>query len=434
MPLRPTSDLIAPGSLDAGAVKAHLESARSRVLALTGDLGDERLLGPKLPIVNPILWELGHLAWFQEHWCLRQREDGTRASSIVAAADALYDSTAIPHDTRWELPLPTLKGTRKYLDAVLDEVSERLLKTPENDRLLYFAELAACHEDMHAEAFHYTRQTLAYPAPPLTATTTHVLAAPAPGDAEFSGGRFLLGAARGTGFVFDNEKWAHEIELSPFRLARQAVTNSEYAEFVDAGGYRRREWWSEEGWSWRDAFFAPRYWEKRDGVWGERRFDRWRALALDEPVIHVSWHEADAFCRFARRRLPTEAEWEFAACNGETAPKPVTPWGGARANSEQANLEASAPVPVAACAGGDSPRGCRQLLGNVWEWTASTFAPYPGFVADPYQEYSAPWFGTHKVLRGGSFATPARLVRTTWRNFYTPDRYDIFAGFRTCAL
>jgi iron(II)-dependent oxidoreductase len=434
MPTRPTSDLIAAGALSASEVKAHLEAARARVLMLTADLDGERLLGPKLAIVNPILWELGHLAWFQEHWCLRQRANGARGPSIIDAADALYDSTAIPHDSRWELPLLSLEATRGYLEAVLCDVSNLLAKRPEDDRLLYFAELAACHEDMHAEAFHYTRQTLGYPAPALIATPVRGTITPSQGDdAELSGGRFLLGAAPGNGFVFDNEKWAHEIELHPFRLARQAVTNREFAEFVDADGYERREWWSEQGWQWRESLAAPRYWERRDGVWGARRFDSWQPLELDEPVIHVGWYEAEAFCRFARRRLPTEAEWEFAACNGVDSPKPATPWGD-RASPERANLEGTAPIVVAACPRGDSAHGCRQLFGNVWEWTATTFDPYPGFTADPYKEYSEPWFGTHKVLRGGSFATAARLIRNTWRNFYTPDRYDVFAGFRTCAL
>jgi iron(II)-dependent oxidoreductase len=149
-------------------------------------------------------------------------------------------------------------------------------------------------------------------------------------------------------------------------------------------------------------------------------------------VIHVCWYEAQAFCAWARRRLPTEAEWELAAA---TPSRRRFPWGDDPPDERRANLDgrAGGPVDVAAHPEGDSAYGCRQMLGNVWEWTASDFLPYPGFVRDPYQEYSEPWFGTHKVLRGGSFATPRRLIRNTWRNFYTPDRYDVFAGFRTCA-
>jgi iron(II)-dependent oxidoreductase len=153
--------------------------------------------------------------------------------------------------------------------------------------------------------------------------------------------------------------------------------------------------------------------------------------------MHVSWYEADAYCRWAGRRLPTEAEWEYAAATPSQGAvrKRRYPWGYAVATPDRANLfgVAPGPVDVSAFAGGDSAYGCRQMIGNVWEWTADTFLPYPGFVADPYREYSEPWFGNHKVLRGGCFATRATLIRNTWRNFYTPDRRDAFAGFRTCA-
>jgi iron(II)-dependent oxidoreductase len=434
MPSRPTDELIPPGALPADEVRRHLDAARERLLVVTGDLDGERLLGPRLTIVNPPLWEIGHVAWFQEHWCLRMRSDGSLAPSRLENADGLYDSTAIAHDRRWTLPLPSLAATRGYLAAVLDEVRGALARRPDDVRLRYFAELAACHEDMHGEAFHYTRQTLGYPAPAL-AERAMPAGGGAAGDVALRGGSFHLGAARGAGFVHDNEKWSHVVEVRPFRIARTAVTNREFAAFVDAGGYARREWWTEAGWAWREsrAAAAPQYWRRQGGEWTERRFDRWQPLAPDEPVVHVAWYEAQAYCRFASRRLPTEAEWEYAACDGEDTPKPATPWRGERASAAHANLEGAARAPVGAFANGDTPSGCRQLFGNVWEWTADAFAPYPGFVADPYKEYSAPWFGTHKVLRGGSFATPARLLRTTWRNFYTPDRYDVFAGFRTCA-
>jgi len=435
MPSRPTAALIPPGTLTAEEVRRHLDAARERLLVLAGDLDGERLLGPKLAIVNPPLWEIGHVAWFQEHWCLRMRPDGTLAPSRFDNADRLYDSTAIPHDVRWDLPLPSLAVTRDYLEVVLGGVRDALARRGDDERLLYFAELAACHEDMHGEAFHYTRQTLGYPAPDLAQPTLPPAGGDGDGDVAFEGGNFRLGAAPDTGFVHDNEKWAHAVRVAPFRIARAPVTNREFAAFVAAGGYARREWWTEAGWAWRTscAASALQYWRHEDGEWTERRFERWRPLAPDDPVVHVTWHEAQAYCRFAGRRLPTEAEWEYAACDGKDSPKPATPWGGERASSTHANLEGAAPAPIGAYPGGDTPSGCRQLFGNVWEWTATAFGPYPGFVADPYKEYSAPWFGTHKVLRGGSFATPVRLLRTTWRNFYPPDRYDVFAGFRTCA-
>jgi iron(II)-dependent oxidoreductase len=322
-------------------------------------------------------------------------------------------------------------------------VVRRLEREPENRELQYFVQLAIFHEDMHAEAFHYTRQTLGYPDPlaggadkESPSAVRHPPSAMPPGDAELPGGPFMLGASPGGDFVFDNEKWAHEVRLRPFQIARAPVTNVEYAAFVDEGGYSRREWWSDEGWAWRsrEGLAAPKYWSKRDGAWFQRRFDRSVELLPDEPVVHVSWHEAQAFCRYANRRLPTEAEWEFAASWNPGGPKRRFPWGGQLPDAAQASLEGAGIINIEACPSGDAASGCRQLIGNVWEWTDSTFNPYPGFVIDPYKEYSEPWFGTHKVLRGGSFATTRRLIRNTWRNFYTPERYDVFAGFRTCAL
>jgi ergothioneine biosynthesis protein EgtB len=418
--------------VDARQLKQDLLASRRRTRALTGDLDGPRLLGPRLAIVNPVLWELGHVAWFQERWCLRTRADETLADSVLEGADALYDSSAVAHDIRWDLPLPGLGETLDYQDRVLERVLERLERQGDGDWLLYLVQLALFHEDMHAEAFHYTRQTLEYAEPPLEPVAAPAASGELTGDVEIPGGSFELGARRNSGYVFDNEKWAHQVELEPFAVARNPVTNGEFLDFVEAGGYERDELWLPEGRVWRVAAraAAPRYWTRRGGVWLERRFDRLVPLEPDLPVMHVSWHEAQAYCRFARRRLPTEAEWECAATGGEE--KRRYPWGDEPPSPARANFHGTGRAPVGAFAQGDGAGGCRQMLGNVWEWTSSTFAPYPGFVHDPYRDYSVPWFGTHKVLRGGSFATPARLMRNTWRNFYTPDRCDIFAGFRTC--
>ena len=421
---------------DASTLAAELAASRARSTRITSDLDGERLLGPQIAIVNPPLWELGHLAWFQEFWCLRHRNGAAPSDSILAGADALFDSAKVAHATRWTLPLPSLQATRAYQADVLGLVARRLEKEPGNGDLLYFADLAAFHEDMHAEAFHYTRQTLGYPDPLPAGESAPAEAGPAAqGDAQFGGGSLQLGAGLKAGFVFDNEKWAHEVRVPPFRIARTAVTNAQYAAFVEEGGYARSEFWSEAGWAWRGkaAAEAPRYWHQEGRTWRLRRFDRTVALPPDHPVLHVNWHEAQAYCRFAHRRLPTEAEWEYAASMTPEG-KRRFPWGDASPDARHANLQAGGTVSVHAYPEGDSAGGCRQLIGNAWEWTASAFEPYPGFVVDPYKEYSQPWFGTHKVLRGGSFATPRRLIRSTWRNFYTPDRGDIFAGFRTCAV
>jgi len=396
---------------DSAQLKQRLVDSRRHTRAVTAGLEGPRLLGPKLPIVNPVLWELGHVAWFQERWCLRYRADETLGDSVLADADALYDSSAVAHDIRWDLPLPTLRATLDYQDRVLDRVLERLERERDDEWLSYLAHLALFHEDMHAEAFHYTRQTLGYEAPELEASAPSDGAKAPGGDVEMPGGTLMLGAPRDSGYVFDNEKWAHPVEVAPFAIARHPVTNAQFLEFVRTGAK------------------APRYWSERDGVWGERRFDRWTPLDPDLPVVHVDWLEAQAYCSWAGRRLPTEAEWELAAGGPE---KRRYPWGDEVPSPGRANFHGGERAGVGAFASGDTPEGCRQMLGNVWEWTASTFAPYPGFVHDPYRDYSVPWFGTHKVLRGGSFASPARLLRNTWRNFYTPDRYDVFAGFRTC--
>jgi len=417
-----------------------LTAARARTLTLVADLSGEQLLGPRLGIVNPPLWEIGHLAWFQERWCLRRRTDGTLAPALFPGADALYDSSTVPHATRWDLPLPTLEATLRYLETVLERVCGDVSRPANDQELAYFAQLAALHEEMHCEAFTYTRQTLGYRAPhagngAFEAGGSGVLA----GDAELPGGEFMLGARPDEGFVFDNEKWAHPIVVQPFRMARAAVTNSEFAAFVDDAGYGRNALWSTEGWAWRASAGTERpvYWQGKPGSWLERRFDEVIALSPHSPVMHVNWYEAQAYCRWAGRRLPTEAEWEFAAASVPDARrgKRRYPWGDDAPQADRANLfgTSAGTVSVAALPGGDSAWGCRQMVGNVWEWTADAFRPYPGFVADPYKEYSAPWFGDHKVLRGGCYATRACLIRNTWRNFYTPDRRDVFAGFRTCA-
>lgn len=417
-----------------------LQAARGRTLSLAQDLTGERLLGPRLAIVNPPLWEIGHLGWFQEYWCLRYQGGQPPAPSQLRDGDALYDSAAVPHGARWDLPLPDIDATLRFLERVLAQVLERLDREGNSEQVRYFAQLAACHEEMHCEAFTYTRQTLGYAAPHPPAGNELSRAGPHPGDIEIAGGDFLLGADRdGGAFVFDNEKWAHPVHVPPFRMARAAVNNAEFSAFADDNGYRRRELWSEPGWRWRERAEAesPVYWRREGGAWMERCYDRWAPLRPHAAVTHVNWFEAEAWCRWARRRLPTEAEWEAAAASAPAANgKRTYPWGETPPSPEHANLYGvtGKTVDVAAFPDGDSGWGCRQMFGNVWEWTADWFEPYPGYLRDPYKEYSEPWFGDHKVLRGGCFATSPGLLRNTWRNFYTPDRRDVFAGFRTCAI
>ncbi len=416
-----------------------VNDARQRTIDLAADLYDEQWMGPSLNIVNPMRWEIGHVAWFQEKWVLRH---GSDKPSVRADADVLYDSAAIAHDVRWDLPLPGRKETLAYVEAVRAGVLDRISKGV--DALLsYFVLLSVFHEDMHGEAFLYTRQTLEYPPPRATTPSAMAVRGDGPllGDAEIPCGEFLLGANRKEPFIFDNEKWEHPVTVQPFAIAKAPVTQEAFSAFVEDNGYHRQELWHPRGWRWRQEVGAehPVYWRRAGASnWQRRDFNRWVALEPHRPVLHVNWYEADAFCRWAGRRLPTEAEWELAASARPSLSldKRRFPWGDKPPTGERANLDALTLgcSDVGAFPQGDSAFGCRQMIGNVWEWTSSDFLPYPGFAADPYKEYSQPWFGTHKVLRGGCWATQARLLRNTWRNFYEPHRRDIWAGFRTCAL
>lgn len=466
---------LAPGPL--GALQSHalvdfMRSVRRRTLSLIDDLDMNQLIGPKIPTVNPPLWEIGHVAWFAEFWLLRHLK-GQRP--LLSNGDELYNSTDIAHDARWDLLLPTREKTLDFMATIL----ERCIETVDLPRALtpderYFSLLVTFHEAMHAEAIAYTRQALAY-RPPLIASMQTGISDSADacrGDVEIHGGCYVIGAEREYSFVFDNEKWAHPAILESFRIARAAVTNGEFLAFVEDDGYNRPEFWSADGWRWLQTggvpeleksfadFFKktpgelsprsdyssqprhPIYWQPgENGRWLMRSYDRYVPLDENLPIVHVSYYEAEAYCRWAGRRLPSEAEWEVAASGasidaGSSDARRYFPWGDTGPLPAHANLDwrAGGVVPVGAHDAGDSIFGCRQMIGNVWEWTASKFRPYPGFTPDPYKEYSQPWFGTHNVLRGGCWATSSYLIRNTWRNFYTPDRRDVWAGFRTCAL
>jgi iron(II)-dependent oxidoreductase len=421
---------------------AQLREARHRTRRLTEELSSSELMGPQIAIVNPVLWEIGHVGWFHEYWTLRHSHG---RAPLIERGDRLWDSSNVPHATRWQLDLPDRAGTFGYMADVLARQEDLLGGTIDKDAR-YFYELAIRHEDMHVEALTYSRQTLSYAAPQGLGEARRTAAGALPDDAAVPGGTWRLGSTAADGFIFDNEKWAHETALAPFRIARAPVTNAEFAAFIEAGGYGVRDFWSDAGWAWRQSRDAERpvYWQpKRDGVWTVRRYRTVEELAPHAPVVFVTWFEAEAWCRWAGRRLPSEAEWEAAAVG-----VPATdgtrladgrrrwPWGDASPTPSHASLDYAfdGPIDVAACAAGDSAFGCRQMIGNVWEWTASDFLPFAGFVADPYKDYSQPWFGTRKVLRGGCWATSARIARPAYRNFFTPDRNDVFAGFRTCAL
>ena len=424
---------------------AMMRDARQRTLELLDGLDAEQLIGPKLPIVNPMQWEVGHVAWFHEYFILRRIYG---YAPILPNGDEIYDSIAIEHDVRWDLPLLTLDAVRNYMAQVLDRLTERLDDGPADETDSFLYRFTTFHEDMHCEAYTWTRQTLGYPTPRFAGGAAHrkvkAKAGALPGDVDIPGGVFLMGSPPDAPFLFDNEKWSHPVTVAPFRMARAPVTNAEFAAFVEDGGYGRRDLWDTAGWRWRSETGAehPVYWmPDGPGKWRVRHFDAVHDLAPHEPVVHVNWYEADAWCRWAGRRLPREAEWELAAATAPDSPRGLLakrryPWGDSPPGARRANLDGYrlGCVDVAAYPDGDSAYGCRQMIGNVWEWTADTFAPYPGFSPDAYKEYSTTLFGDTKVLRGGAWTTRGRMIGATYRNYFGPERRDVFAGFRTCAL
>jgi gamma-glutamyl hercynylcysteine S-oxide synthase len=423
------SDLLAP-----------LVEARKVELEIFDAIDDSRLRGEQAHFLEPPIWEIGHVGWFQEYWILRHLGG---AETLLPGSDGIYDSFNVSYRLRWNHPYPSRRETLAYISEVLERAMARIDGREPSAEERYFYTLATLHEGMHAENLTLIQQTLGYPRPKLSAHDAALANPPVdegwqPGDVSVPGGTFLLGATPDEPFVFDNEKWAHPVEVRPFRISSAPVTNAQFEAFVAEGGYTRREHWSARGWDWRRRaqVTQPLFWVADGGRWCERLFDQVVPLRRWHPVACVSWWEAEAFCKWARRRLPTEAEWEMAASlDPATGRKRRFPWGDAPPTPERANLDyrAGGTVDVRALPAGDSALGCRQMVGNVWEWVASTFEPYPGFVCDPYKEYSQPYFGTKKVLKGGCWATRSGLIRNTWRNFYMRHRRNVFAGFRTCA-
>ena len=367
---------------DVVGLTAALRLQRDYTLALYGDLPDflwEPSRVPYQPVINPPLWELAHIAWFAEYFCLRRPQRSPKAPQLPpsrwSVADALFDSANVEHTSRWINIYPRRDACLAYMRDILSAVVAALHDSRPDAR--YRFQLALAHEDMHAEALAMTLRVLNLPLPdcaPQRATL------PAENiDIAFAGGNVLLGDSSGRNFVFDNEKPEKWVKLKPFSISSRVVSATEFAEFQNSDAYHDTRMWSTAGWGWRE-----------------------HSLAHPVPVatapmaaMHLNCYQAEAYCAAVNRRLPTEAEWEFAA-------------------AQSAAYRASA--------------------GHVWEWTASPFSPYPGFVADAYQEYSAPWFHNHQVLKGGSFLTHPRLKYPQYRNFYLPERNDIFAGFRTCAI
>jgi gamma-glutamyl hercynylcysteine S-oxide synthase len=370
-----------------------LEHARQRTEDLLEPLSDKMLTRQISPLQSPLVWDLAHIGHFEELWLLRRV--GGRAP-LWPQHDEVYDAFAHGRSERGRLPILPPEAARAYVREVREAVLALLprLSLDTDDPLLddgFVVGMVVQHELQHAETMAQTLALAGLPGPAPHGPTQ----VRASGEVFVPGGSFTLGAT--DPWAYDNERPAHIVDLPPFRIDRALVTNAEYASFVEAGGYRDRDAWSDEGWAWREAerAGAPLHWELDQTRWLRRRFDVVEALPSREPVEHVSFHEAEAYARSVGKRLPTEAEWEKA---------------------------------VKTVAG-----EIEHAWGAVWQWTASFFDGYPGFCSFPYAEYSEVFFGEgYRVLRGGSRLTDPLVARPTFRNWDFPQRRQIFSGVR-CA-
>jgi iron(II)-dependent oxidoreductase len=320
-----------------------------------------------------------HIAWFAEYFCLRHphRQSGL-PPSLLDGADARFDSARVAHASRWTQAYPSRDRCLAYMQDSLQGVIASLSRSAGQDS--YFPRLALAHEDMHAEALLMTLRTLGLPLPDVAPARRGLPTGSEHNrDIRFAGGEFQLGAAANQHFAFDNELPQQRLLIAPFSIAPRPVSAAEFAAFLQAPAYSEPACWSAEGWAWRIQNPQVPSADANE----------------NDAAMHLNAFQAEAWCRWHGRRLPSEAEWEFAAAQSELF---------------------------------------RRSSGEVWEWTSSPFTPYPGFAAGDYREYSQPWFDTHRVLKGGSFATHPRLKYRQYRNFFVPGRTDIFAGFRSCAM
>jgi gamma-glutamyl hercynylcysteine S-oxide synthase len=410
-----------------------LEEGRRRTLALVASVSDADLERVHSPLMSPLVWDLAHIAAYEDLWLVHRYGQRPLLREDLAAT---YDAFETPRAVRGDIELLGPAAARQYLDDVRARALEVIDERGVGDGLVH--EMVLRHEHQHNETMLQTLQLAALPdyelagrrpapdQPAFTHTGLELVEVPA--------GPCTIGAPD-DGFAYDNERPRHRADVAAFQIGRTPVTNAAYLGFITDGGYERREWWSAEGWAWKEEFdiTGPGGWST-DRT-GQLRLGRLEPLHPDHPVIHVSFYEADAFARAHGVRLPTELEWEKAASwDSATGTAHPYPWGRRRpAPGLHANLDqrGCGTAPAGAYPAGASPCGCLGMIGDVWEWTSSVFDGYPGFIAHPYREYSEVFFGEHyRVLRGGSWATRSRVATTRFRNWDYPQRRQIFAGFR----
>jgi gamma-glutamyl hercynylcysteine S-oxide synthase len=397
-------------------VSAALADARERTIAIVAPLSDADVETQHNDIMSPLVWDLAHIAAYEELWLVHRHAGKPLWQPELAA---MYDAFETPRAVRGDLPLLNRAEALAYLDRVRERV-------PLEASFLH--DLVLRHEDQHQETMLQAIELARLSPAPAVARAERP---PAPGghtgleSVEVPAGPCEIGA-RNDRFAYDNERPRHVVELPAFRIGRTPITNATFLSFVEGGGYERRPWWSDEAWAWKEQYDIthPEGWDRGPTGWRRWTLDGWAPLDPDEPVVHVSWFEADALARAHGARLPTEAEWEKAATSDQkTGSAGLTP-----ANLDQSLL---GPAPVGAYPEGAAPCGALGMLGDVWEWTLSPFRGHPGFVAHPYREYSEVFFGDkYRVLRGGSWATRSRVASPTFRNWDLPQRRQIFAGVR----
>ncbi len=412
-----------------------LGRARARTTSLTDAVDENDLVAQHSPLMSPLVWDLAHIGNQEELWLVR---DVGGREAVRADIDELYDAFKHARANRPALPLLNPEQARGYVGAVREKVwdvlgSSDLAGDPLVDNGFAFGMIAQ-HEQQHDETMLATHQ-LRLGAPVLSAPPAPSSPAPVGGEVVIPAGEFLMGTSADP-WALDNERPAHPVYVPGFAIDVAPVTNAQYLAFLDNGGYERPELWSERGWAHRQeaGLVAPQFWERDGERWTRRAFGVRAPLRPNQPVVHVCWFEAEAYARWAGKRLPTEAEWEKAArFDPATGASRRYPWGedtpdDLLANLGQRHLE---PADVGAYPAGASATGVHQLIGDVWEWCSSGFEAYPGFRAFPYREYSEVFFGgDYRILRGGSFGTDEVACRGTFRNWDHPIRRQIFAGFR----